>query len=52
MIIMQDPDNAKKIIEYNKSKETIDNISENIFSQDNISEIQETVDKSIQESKK
>lgn len=53
MIIMQDPDNAKKLLEYNnKSKETIDNISENILSQDNNYEINEIVDTALQEKKK
>lgn len=53
MIIMQDPNNAKKLLEYNnKSKETFDNISENIFSQENNSEINEIVDTALKEKKK
>lgn len=52
MIIIQDPDNAKKLLEFNnKSNETIDSISENIFSQNNNSEINEIVDTALQEKK-
>jgi chemotaxis protein CheC len=50
MIIMQDPDNAKKLLDFNnKSKKTINNISENLFSQDSNSEIDEIVDNALKE---
>jgi len=52
MIIIQDPDNAKNLLDFNtnsKSKETIENISENIFSQDSNSEIDAIVDEALKE---
>ena len=52
MIILQDPDNAKKLLDFNnnsKSKETIENISENLFSYDNNLEIDAIVDEALKE---
>ncbi len=52
MIILQDPDNAKKLLDFNnnsRSKETIENISENLFSCDSNLEIDAIVDAALKE---